>query len=570
MGFIAGFTKLLKDRKHMGHHKTVAIKIALILSVIFASLHAEAETEYTLDDIIYTLHGGAENYAEVSANQLGYSWETPKNIVIPDSVPYKGDNYPVMYIGECAFQHCGGIKSLSIPSSVIDIKDKAFWNCYNMETVEMGGSVKTIGSSAFRYCKKLKSIVFSESLIDIGEYAFSECESLKSVVLPNSMKTVGMYAFNWCGVETVEIPNSVVTIEASAFSCCRKLKEVRIPDSVTSIGSFAFHMCDGLTSLEIPNSVTSLGSYAFCDCEGLESVIIGNGTSSIEMGTFYGCTKLKSIVIPNTVEHLGASAFERCGFISFTIPATIQNIESNPFVFCEALVDIDVDKDNQWFKSYDGCLYDYNMSMIIACPFGRAGNFEIPDSVRTINENAFKYCKGLVSVSIPDAVESICSGAFDTCESLESAIIPESVRFIGYGAFNNCERMKLLEIPGSVREFGFGAFSWCKALESVVYKSNNPIGGDMLFSEETYNKAVLTLGSGGLEKARDIEPWKSFKKIVGMEISEVEDISSEFSDSIIKGVYSMDGVRVGDSTDGLPSGLYIVSRGGKTSKVKVP
>lgn len=147
-----------KALKHMNHHDTATIKIALVLSVILASLHAKAEAKYTLNDIVYTLHDDAERFAEVSDNNLGYYGEAPKNIVIPDLVSYKGEDYPVRYIGESAFQYCQKIKSMSIPNSVIDIKKKAFWGCQNMETVEMGGSVKTIGSSAFSFCDKLKSI----------------------------------------------------------------------------------------------------------------------------------------------------------------------------------------------------------------------------------------------------------------------------------------------------------------------------------------------------------------------------------------------------------------------------
>ena len=41
------------------------------------------------------------------------------------------------------------------------------------------------------------------------------------------------------------------------------LTSVDIPDSVTSIDSYAFASCFGLTSVTIPDGVTSIGDYAF-------------------------------------------------------------------------------------------------------------------------------------------------------------------------------------------------------------------------------------------------------------------------------------------------------------------
>ena len=45
------------------------------------------------------------------------------------------------------------------------------------------------------------------------------------------------------GIKKAEILNGVESIPDSAFSKCKKLKEVKIPDSVTQIGSFVFSEC---------------------------------------------------------------------------------------------------------------------------------------------------------------------------------------------------------------------------------------------------------------------------------------------------------------------------------------
>jgi len=68
-----------------------------------------------------------------------------------------------------------------------------------------------------------------------------------------------------------------------------------IPDSVTSIGAYAFSECRGLKSITIPNSVTSIGSHAFWNCRGLKSITIPDSVTSIGDEAFWGCTWLKSV-----------------------------------------------------------------------------------------------------------------------------------------------------------------------------------------------------------------------------------------------------------------------------------
>ena len=55
------------------------------------------------------------------------------------------------------------------------------------------------------------------------------------------------------------------------YNCC-SLTSVSIPNSVTSIEESAFFSCGSLISVSIPNSVTSIGENAFWDCKNLDKV----------------------------------------------------------------------------------------------------------------------------------------------------------------------------------------------------------------------------------------------------------------------------------------------------------
>jgi hypothetical protein len=61
---------------------------------------------------------------------------------------------------------------------------------------------------------------------------------------------------------TIKLPNTIITIEKSAFENCTQLENIIIPRSVTSIGEKAFYEA-GLVSITIPNGVTSIGKDAF-------------------------------------------------------------------------------------------------------------------------------------------------------------------------------------------------------------------------------------------------------------------------------------------------------------------
>ena len=105
----------------------------------------------------------------------------------------------------------------------------------------------------------------------------------------------------------------------------------------------------------------------------------------------------------------------------------------------------------------------------------------IPDSVTSIGDSAFEYCRSLHSVTIPDSVTNIGDSVFEDCSSLQSVNIPDSVTSIGDHAFYFCYSLQSVTIPDSVTSIGGGAFWGCKYLQSVTILDSVTSIGDGAF-----------------------------------------------------------------------------------------
>ena len=210
----------------------------------------------------------------------------------------------VTNIGNEAFSGCKSLTKITIPSNVVNMngnpflkwdgdlyneskafiyehqvlfnKDKTTLIAYRSKDTNYSipNSVTNIGDNAFYGCQSLTNIKIPNSVTNIGDRAFASCSSLTSINIPNSVTNIGDSAFAWCkSLTNINIPNSVTNIEFCTFCRCESLNNINIPNSVTNIGDWAFLGCKSLTSINIPNSVTNIGDWAFCGCENLPSHI---------------------------------------------------------------------------------------------------------------------------------------------------------------------------------------------------------------------------------------------------------------------------------------------------------
>ena len=177
----------------------------------------------------------------------------------------------------------------------------------------------------------------------------------------------------------------------------------------------------------IENGVTSIGQFAFVSCYHLTSVSIPDTVQKIKYGAFLDCIRLKSIYIPSGVSKLGS--FVRLpGNDDFY--QSDYSAANSVFSDTYALEEINVDPQNEVYCSVNGVLFTKDRQTLLCYPQGKKdSSYTIPDTVKQISSEAFRYSVNLKEVTIPDSVTN-ATDAFNS-SGIEMLRIGRAVESLG-------------------------------------------------------------------------------------------------------------------------------------------
>ena len=321
--------------------------------------------QVTEDGMTYNVRGD-------EATLLSFSGSATE-IVIPKTL---SGGATVTAIGDDAFAW-SSIESVFIPNTVISIGKAAFYYIASLETVEFesDSQLEFIGNEAFSLDYNITSFVIPDTVEHIGNDAFSSCSDLKYIVIPISVTYIGENAFNDCKYTTIFIRVSapVATWDANWN-----------PDDLDVFYGY----------IEIVDD----GDFVYATSTNNKATVIGLSTSNIDT----------VIVIPNSfgiyvVTDIIKNAFrENTQITSITIPSGVTEIKRSTF---------------------DGAS---NLETVI---------FASGTQLEVIGRSAFAWCTSLSTIVFPDSLTTIEYEAFYDTTGLSTIIIPLSVITIGESAF---------------------------------------------------------------------------------------------------------------------------------------
>ena len=125
----------------------------------------------------------------------------------------------------------------------------------NSTDIEIPDGVKVIDECVF-LGRPITSVTMPDSVVEVRDKAFHECCELQSLRLSNNLETVGYCAFCGLSVKELKIPASVKTIAWGAFCDYRGVRLTKIKfykrSKLERVEGRAFGMHPELKKVEIP------------------------------------------------------------------------------------------------------------------------------------------------------------------------------------------------------------------------------------------------------------------------------------------------------------------------------
>jgi len=243
------------------------------------------------NEMSYTFNGnesGISRYIGNGNNEL----------IIPNSINYKGQSYQVTCINNYAFANYKGLYgNVQIPQGIRIIGDYSFFSCIGLNgSISIPETVEEIGQYAFAECSNLKGgLSIPQKVTIIETCSFYSCTGLNGKLeLPSSLEIIENHAFYCCSnlQGSLIIPKNTISIGNLSFFKCSGFNQLKLYDHLKTIGTYAFYQCYGfISSLELPKSLTFIDSYAFESCYGFSSCYY-EGKENINYGTliFANCS----------------------------------------------------------------------------------------------------------------------------------------------------------------------------------------------------------------------------------------------------------------------------------------
>ncbi|MCM1297141.1 MAG: leucine-rich repeat protein [Muribaculaceae bacterium] len=203
-------------------------------------------------------------------------------------------------IGQFAFCGCKFISELKLPEGLTELGQSAFSSCSGLYgELKLPENLKKLGSAVFSSCKGFTgSLTIPQGITEIPNECFSGCTFGGTLSLHNGITTIGANAFYDCLFKgELQLPKELEIISTGAFAYNNFSGTLVIPDNVIRIGNEAFRLNQRLVNtIEFPQSLLSIGQQAFDGCNQLQGIVLPKNLESVGEEAFRDCFMIGSIV----------------------------------------------------------------------------------------------------------------------------------------------------------------------------------------------------------------------------------------------------------------------------------
>lgn len=261
------------------------------------------------------------------------------DVAIPEYVTYRGVQYAVTKIANCAFsrsQTSGSsityndeLLSVTLPATLEEIADNGFRGCRKLTSITIPASVTKVGYTAFEGCSKISDVTIVDGDIPINfvcgntnyRGVFSDCPLTKIHIGRNITMSLLYSSYDdFC-------------YSNGPFSWKDKLVEVKISDNVTEIPDYLFYGNSKMSNIILGNNITKIGRGAFRNCSNLEYVVLGTAIESIDYQAFKSTSRdLKVYMFSDVLKTIGS---ELC-----PVATTFYVLDKN--IYSKILADYDL------------------------------------------------------------------------------------------------------------------------------------------------------------------------------------------------------------------------------------
>jgi len=446
--------------------------------------------------------------------------------------------------GKTLIDYPSGRNSLFIiPDAVTAISDSAFYSG-QLNAVVIPVSVATIGDEAFAYCGYLKDInvywsLESPEVVLVSDNAFDEvttsgCGLHVPTGLTDRYKTDSVWG-KFSTIDEQTDPTAVSLDKTETYLYIKRSFQLNATvepanaseknitwtsnsmiATVSSTGLVTAGSTVGTATIFATVKGTSIAASCTVHVDSTDFEVDDNHVLIAYLGVG------GDVIIPDTlgISEIGQDVFaNNATILSVTVPDAVKAIGGNAFGSCSNLTEINIGGGNPNYTSYEGVLYNKDLTTLIAYPAGKTDDsFSIVNSVSTIDNGAFINCNHLTSIIIPNSVKSIGDQAFSGCSHLTSLLIPNLVESIGKSAFSGCSSLPAIAIPNSVTSMGDNTFGWgCDHLTDMYVYWETPLnlsGTSGMFSGINISACTLHVPSGTQTDYAGADVWKDFHSMV--------------------------------------------------------